>query len=399
VPSGLGLDDPLLEDLEAHVAVHPEQLVGTGAEHVAVPGLHGHAKQVLHERDVEAGALEVGVRRARPALDEARLPEPLRDLMAAERHVLAARRVAVDEDDAQVADDPPVEAARQMAGVRVEGRAQVGGRRARHVPLRLMGVQAQREDLVVVGARRRAVVGHSAVDAPHREAAGAQRGRRQRRVAREQVVGDRLQKVACRIDPRHADVEGLASLGAAHGRQAPPAALDPDRREVQLEVELGPRQQRRVRLGRPERHPAGAELHDLEAQRLPEEPRARRRREGRQRAGGRVAGALTALGVGHPGRVGHEQEPDPRERPARRRQAADVADHGPLAGARGAASGRAHHHDLADGRHEDVGREDDREPEALGRQVDRLGLEPDALAGDLEREALAEVDAAALARA
>ena len=138
--------------MSAYIA---SELVGARAEHVAVPGLHGDAEQVLHQRHVEAGALEVRVHRARAALDEAGVPQPLRDLVPAERHVLAAGRVAVDEDHAHVADDPPAEAARQVARVGVEGRAQVRGRRAVEVALGLVGEQAQREDLLVVGRRAR----------------------------------------------------------------------------------------------------------------------------------------------------------------------------------------------------------------------------------------------------
>ena len=145
--------------------VHPEELVGARPEDEAVSGLHRDAEQVLHQRDVQARALEVRVRRARPALDEAGVPEPLRDLVAAERHVLAARGITVDEDDAHVADDPPAEAAGEVARVRVERRAQVGDRRVVEVTLGLVGMQAQREDLLVVGARGRVVVGDRPLDA------------------------------------------------------------------------------------------------------------------------------------------------------------------------------------------------------------------------------------------
>ena len=102
---------------------------------------------MLHQRDVQAGALEVRMRGPCATLDEAGVPQPLRDLVAAERHVLAARGITVDEDHAHVADDPPAEPAREVARVRVERRAQVGDRRAVEVTLGLMGVQAQGEDL------------------------------------------------------------------------------------------------------------------------------------------------------------------------------------------------------------------------------------------------------------
>ena len=297
-PSGLGLDGPGLEHVETHVAVHRDELVGARPEDVAVSGLHRHAEQVLHERDVETGALEVRMRRARAALDEAGVPEPLRYLVAAERHILAAGRIAVDEDGAHVADDPPAEATREMAGVGVERRAQVGGRHAVEVAFGLVGVQAQGEDLVVIGVGRRVVVGDRPLDAPDGEAAEAQRGRRQLRVSGQQIARQRVEQVARRVDPGDADLEAAVAVVAPHRRQPRTTALMRDRRQVQLEVELGARGQRGVGERRPQRHAAGADLQDPEMQGLPEEPRARRGREGRQRLRARIAGALTAVDIG-----------------------------------------------------------------------------------------------------
>jgi hypothetical protein len=70
-----------------------------------------------------------------------------------------------------------------------------------------------------------------------------------------------------------------------------------------------------------------------------------------------------------------------------------------LAIPRAAPAGVADGDDLPDGGHQDVGREDHRDPETLMSEVDRLGLEPGRVGLDLEAEALADIDAAALQRA
>ena len=114
-----------------------------------------------------------------------------------------------------------------MARVRVEGRAQVGDRRVVEVPLGLMGMQAQGEDLVVVGVRRGVVVGDRALDAAHGEAARTQRRGRQGLVAGHEIARQRVQQLARRIDPRDADLEAAVALVAPYGREPSAAAARP----------------------------------------------------------------------------------------------------------------------------------------------------------------------------
>ena len=132
---------------------------------------------------------------------------------------------------------------------------------------------------------------------------------------------------------------------------------------------------------------------------LAEEPRTRGGREGRERLGARIADALAPVDVGDRRGVGHEREADPRQRPARGLQTADVPDHRLLAGARGPAPRVADADALADRRQQDVRGEGHRDAEALVGEVDRLALHPGRLGFDLEAKALAEIDAAALQRA
>ena len=178
-----------------------------------------------------------------------------------------------------------------------------------------MGEQAQREDLLVVGARRGVVVGDRLLDASDGEPAGAQGRGRQRRVAGQEIARQRRSAARAAGRPtrrrsrapsassRRTDVSRAAAAldrrrraGAARSR-ARPAAAAADRACVVRSV-----------------IPPAPTATMRKCRRLAEEPRARRGRERRQRLGARVAHALAPVDVGDARRVGHQREPDPRER-------------------------------------------------------------------------------------
>ena len=128
-PARLGLADPLLEHLEAHLAVHPEQPVVARAEHVAV------ARTARRRGPSAPSAARTGRRAGSPGRSRRRPPRRSPRPTATGGTSWPPRvtywlraGVAVDEDHAHVADDPPAEAADEVAGVGVERRAHVGDR-------------------------------------------------------------------------------------------------------------------------------------------------------------------------------------------------------------------------------------------------------------------------------
>ena len=83
------------------------------------------ARSMLHHRNEEPRALELGICRPSPRLDKTGIPQPLRNRMAALGNVLAARCIPVDVDDANIADDASTETADEVPRVSIERRLHV----------------------------------------------------------------------------------------------------------------------------------------------------------------------------------------------------------------------------------------------------------------------------------